>query len=217
MSKANPKVDAWLSKAENWQPEMRKLRSIVLGCGLGEELKWYKPVYTFGKKNVVIVMALKDAVALAFCKGALLKDPERVLARIGEHSQAGRWIKFTSVRQIAAVAATLKAYVREAVEVEKAGLEVPQKKTSDYPVPAELKEKMAELPAFEKAFRALTPGRQRGYLIYFAGAKQSKTRESRIERCVPLIFEGKGLQDDYNATRPSRARDSSASRRKAAS
>jgi uncharacterized protein YdeI (YjbR/CyaY-like superfamily) len=196
VSKANPKVDAWLSKAKNWQPEMRKLRSIVLGCGLGEELKWYKPVYTFGEKNVVIIMALKESVALAFCKGALLKDPKHVLARIGENSQAGRWIKFTSVREITTMAATVKAYIREAVEVEKAGLEVPLKKTSDYPVPEELKQKLAELPAFKKAFNALTPGRQRGYLLHFAGAKQSKTRESRIAKCMPLILKGKGLLDD---------------------
>jgi uncharacterized protein YdeI (YjbR/CyaY-like superfamily) len=209
VSKANPKVDAWISKAKNWQPEMRKLRSVILGCGLGEELKWYKPVYTFGEKNVVIIMALKETVALAFCKGALLKDPKHVLARIGEHSQAGRWIKFTSVREITAMATTLKAYIREAVEAEKAGLEVPQKKTSDYPVPAELKKKLTELPAFKKAFTALTPGRQRGYLLYFAGAKQSKTRESRIEKCMPLIFEGKGLLDDYNSMRSSRAKGSS--------
>lgn len=205
MTKANPKVDAWFDKAEHWQAEMRKLRAIALGCGLGEELKWYKPVYTFGKKNVVIIIALKESVALAFCKGALLKDPKRVLATIG-NSQAGRWIKFTSVREIAAMAGTLKAYVREAVEVEKAGLEVPLKKTSDYPVPAELKRKMAELPAFKKAFAALTPGRQRGYLVYFAGAKQSKTREARIAKCLPLIFKGKGLLDDYNATRASKTR-----------
>lgn len=205
MTKANPKVDAWFDKAEHWQAEMRKLRAIALGCGLGEELKWYKPVYTFGKKNVVIIIALKESVALAFCKGALLKDPKRVLATIG-NSQAGRWIKFTSVREIAAMAGMLKAYVREAVEVEKAGLEVPLKKTSDYPVPAELKRKMAELPAFKKAFAALTPGRQRGYLVYFAGAKQSKTREARIAKCMPLIFKGKGLLDDYNATRASKTR-----------
>jgi uncharacterized protein YdeI (YjbR/CyaY-like superfamily) len=141
-------------------------------------------------------MAMKETLALAFCKGALLKDPKHVLARIGENSQAGRWIKFTSVREIAAMATTLKAYIREAVEAEKAGLEVPPKKTSDYPVPEELKKKLAALPAFKKAFTALTPGRQRGYLLYFAGAKQSKTRESRIAKCMPLIFEGKGLQDD---------------------
>jgi uncharacterized protein YdeI (YjbR/CyaY-like superfamily) len=206
VSKTNPKVDAWFDKAKTWQPEMRKLRSIILSCGLGEELKWYKPVYTFGKKNVVIIIAMKESVALAFSKGALLKDPKHVLARIGENSQAGRWIKFTSVREITALATTVKAYIREAVAVEEAGLEVPQKKTSDYPVPAELKKKLAELPAFKRAFTALTPGRQRGYLIYFAAAKQSKTRESRIAKCMPLIFDGKGLLDDYNATRPSRTK-----------
>lgn len=206
MSKANPKVDAWLDKAERWQPEMRKLRSIALACGLGEELKWYKPVFTFEQKNVAIVMPLKETVALAFCKGALLKDPERVLTRIGENSQAGRWVKFTSVPEITAMAATLKAYLREAIAVEEAGLDVPARKTSDYPVPDELKQKMAADAAFKKAFNALTPGRQRGYLLYFAGAKQSATRLSRIEKCRPLIFAGKGLQDEYNATRPSRVK-----------
>jgi uncharacterized protein YdeI (YjbR/CyaY-like superfamily) len=205
---ANPKVDAWLGKAKSWQPEMRKLRSIILECGLGEELKWYKPVYTFGKKNVVIVMALKETVALAFCKGALLKDPKHVLARIGENSQAGRWIKFTSVREIAAMATTVKAYIREAIAVEEAGLEVPTRETSDYPVAEELKRKLAELPAFKKAFAALTPGRQRGYLLYFSGAKQSKTREARIVKSMPLIFEGRGLLDEYNSMRTSRAKGS---------
>lgn len=208
MRNANPKVDAWLGKAKSWQPEMRKLRSIILECGLGEELKWYKPVYTFGKKNVVIVMALKETVALAFCKGALLKDPKHVLARIGENSQAGRWIKFTSVREIAAMATTVKAYIREAIAVEEAGLEVPTRETSDYPVAEELKRKLAELPAFKKAFAALTPGRQRGYLLYFSGAKQSKTREARIVKSMPLIFEGRGLLDEYNSMRTSRAKGS---------
>jgi uncharacterized protein YdeI (YjbR/CyaY-like superfamily) len=204
VGKTNPKVDVWLDKAENWQPEMRKLRSIALGCGLGEELKWHKPVYTFEDKNVVIVMPMKETVALAFCRGALLNDPERALTRIGEHSQAGRWIKFTSVRDISATTATLKAYIREAVEMQKAGLDVPEKKTSDYPVPDELKETFAKRPSFKTAFNALTPGRQRGYLIYFAAAKQSATRAARTEKCVPQILEGKGLQDDHRATKPSR-------------
>ena len=195
MIETDPKVDAWFDKTETWPAEKRKLRSIALSCGLGEELKWYKPAYTFGGKNVVIIIAMRDTVALAFAKGALLKDPKHVLERIGEHSQAGRWIKFTSVREITAVAATVKAYIREAVEVEKAGLNVPDRKTSDYPVAPELKQKWAADPAFKKAFKALTPGRQRGYLLYFSAAKQSKTREARIEKCIPLIFDGMGLND----------------------
>lgn len=203
-SSTNPKVDAYLAKAKHWQPEMKKLRSVILDCGLSEEFKWYKPVYAFEGKNVVFIIPMKETCALAFAKGTLLKDPKRVLARIGENSQAGCWIKFTSAREIAAMAPTLKAYIREAVEIEKAGLEVPYKKTSEYPVPEELQKKFKELPAFKKAFAALTPGRQRGYLLYFAGAKQSKTREARIEKCMPLIHKGKGLTDDYNASRASR-------------
>ncbi len=211
-SRTNPKVDAYLAKAKHWQAEMKKLRSIALDCGLSEEFKWYKPVYAFEGKNVLFIGPMKETVALAFAKGALLKDPDGILARIGENSQAGRWIKFTSVREIAALAPTLKRYIREAIAIEKAGLEVPYKTTSEYPVPEELQKKLKELPAFKKAFEALTPGRQRGYLLYFAGAKQAKTRESRIEKCVPLIFKGKGLTDDYNATRPSRRPDRSRTR-----
>jgi len=191
----NPKVDVYLSKAKNWQPEMKKLRSIILNCQLTEELKWAKPVYTFQKKNVVIIIALKEHCALAFCKGALLKDANGFLTKIGENTQVSRWIKFSSVRQIVEMEPVLKAYIHEAIEAEKAGLEVTYKKTADFPVPEELKNKLDESPALKTAFDALTPGRQRGYLLYFSAAKQSKTRTSRVEKCTPQILKGKGLND----------------------
>jgi uncharacterized protein YdeI (YjbR/CyaY-like superfamily) len=191
----NPKVDVYLSKAKKWQPEMKKLRSIILNCQLTEELKWAKPAYTFQKKNVVIIIALKDHCALAFCKGALLKDANGLLTNIGENTQASRWIKFSSVRAIVEMEPVLKAYIHEAIEAEKAGLEVPYKKTADFPVPEELKHKLDKSPSLKTAFNALTPGRQRGYLLYFSAAKQSKTRTSRVEKCTPQILKGKGLND----------------------
>jgi uncharacterized protein YdeI (YjbR/CyaY-like superfamily) len=194
-STTNPQVDVYLTKATKWQQEMKKLRTIILSCQLTEELKWAKPVYTFQKKNVVIIIALKDHCALAFCKGALLKDAHGLLTKIGENTQASLWIKFDSVRAIAAMEPILKAYIHEAIEAEKAGLEVTYKKTADFPVPEELKNKLAESPALKTAFNALTPGRQRGYLLYFSAAKQSKTRTSRVEKCMPQILKGKGLSD----------------------
>jgi len=194
-STMNPQVDVYLSKATKWQPEMKKLRTIILSCQLTEELKWAKPVYTFQKKNVVIIIALKEHCALAFCKGALLKDANGLLTKIGENTQASLWIKFNSVRAIAAMEPILKAYIHEAIAAEKAGLEVTYKKTADFPVPEELKNKLAGNPAFKTAFDALTPGRQRGYLLYFSAAKQSKTRTARVEKCLPQILKGKGLND----------------------
>jgi uncharacterized protein YdeI (YjbR/CyaY-like superfamily) len=194
-SSMNPKVDVYLSKAKKWQQEMKKLRSIILNCQLTEELKWGKPAYTLQKKNVVIIIALKEHCALAFCKGALLKDASGFLTNIGENTQASRWIKFSSVRQIAEMEPVLNAYIHEAIEAEKAGLEVTYKKTADFPVPEELKSKLNENLAFKTAFKALTPGRQRGYLLYFSAAKQSKTRTSRIEKWMPQILKGKGLND----------------------
>ena len=194
-SSLNPKVDVYLTKATKWQPEMKKLRSIILSCQLTEELKWAKPAYTFQKKNVVIIIALKDHCALAFCKGALLKDANRLLTNIGENTQVSRWIKFSSVRAIAEMEPVLKAYIHEAIAAEKAGLEVTYKKTADFPVPEELKNKLEKSPSLKTAFDALTPGRQRGYLLYFSAAKQSKTRTSRIEKCTPQILKGKGLND----------------------
>jgi uncharacterized protein YdeI (YjbR/CyaY-like superfamily) len=194
-STTNPQVDVYLTKATKWQQEMKKLRTIILSCQLTEELKWAKPVYTFQKKNVVIIIALKDHCALAFCKGALLKDAHGLLTKIGENTQASNWIKFNSVRAIAKMEPILKAYIHEAIEAEKAGLEVTYKKTIDFPVPEELKNKLNESPSFKTAFDALTPGRQRGYLLYFSAAKQSKTRTSRVEKCTPQILKGKGLND----------------------
>ena len=191
---ANPKVDAYVRKAKTWQPEITKLRSIALDCGLTEELKWGKPAYTFENSNVVIIIPLKEHCALAFAKGALLKDAKGILTAPGQ-SQAGRWIKFATAREIAKMEAVVKSYIREAIAAEKAGLKVRYKETSEYDVPEELKKKLAKTPALKTAFEALTPGRQRGYLVYFSGAKQSKTRESRIEKCVPLVLKGKGLND----------------------
>ena len=192
--KMNPKVDAYISKAKAWREEFEKLRAIILGCGLTEELKWGKPCYTFQESNVIIMYGLKESCAIAFFKGVLLKDPNGILIKPGENSQAGRWIKFTSVRQIVGMKSVVKAYIHEAIEAEKAGLKVEYKKNPE-PVPVELKNKMNETPALKSAFHALTPGRQRGYILYFSAAKQSKTRTSRIEKCQLQILNGKGLND----------------------
>lgn len=191
----NPKVDVYLSKAKKWQEEMKKLRIILLDCQLTEELKWGKPCYTFQGGNVVLIIGFKEYCALTFCKGTLLKDANGVLAKVGANTQAGRKIPFTNVREIVEMEPILKAYVREAIEVEKAGLEVSYKRTSEFPVPEELRKKLDEVPAFRAAFDALTPGRQRGYILYFSAPKQSTTRESRIEKCTHQILSGEGLND----------------------
>jgi uncharacterized protein YdeI (YjbR/CyaY-like superfamily) len=191
----NPKVDEFIRDAKTWQDEFKKLRKIVLSCGLTEELKWGKPCYAFQETNVVIIHGFKDYCALLFTKGALLKDAGRILIQQTENVQAARQIRFTNVREIAKLEPTLKAYIQEAIEVEKAGLKVDFKPTSEFAVPAEFQNKLDQLPALKEAFQALTPGRQRGYLLYFAAPKQSKTRESRIEKCVPEILRGKGLND----------------------
>jgi uncharacterized protein YdeI (YjbR/CyaY-like superfamily) len=195
----NPKVDAYLRKAERWQPEIEKLREIILDCGLTEELKWKIPCYTLRGKNIVGIHGLKESCALAFFKGALLSDPKGILAKAGENSQVGRWIKFTHVGQIAQLEPVLKTYIGEAMEVENAGLKVRLKTIEEHKVPTELQARFDKQPALKKAFRALTPGRQRGYLLYFAAAKQSATRVSRIEKYIPRILEGKGMTDDYLA------------------
>ncbi len=202
-SPMNPKVDEYLKKAKKWQEEVRTLRALLLDCHLTEELKWGKPCYSISKGNVVIIIPLKDHCALMFCKGALLKDPQQILGKPGEHTQAGRWIKFSHVREIDALKNVLDAYIREAIEVEKAGLEVAYKQTSDFKVPAEWQSKLDESPALQTAFAALTPGRQRAYLLHFAAPKQSKTRASRVEKCTQQILAGKGLNDEF-ARRPSR-------------
>jgi uncharacterized protein YdeI (YjbR/CyaY-like superfamily) len=191
----NPKVDFFFNKAKQWRAEFEKLRTIVLGCGLAEELRWGKPCYTFEKSNVVLVHGFKEYCALLFMKGALLKDPKGILIQQTENVQAARQIRFTNLREILKLEATLKAYIKEAIQVEKVGLEVPYKKTSEFKTPQEFQNKLDESPALKKAFAALTPGRQRGYLLYFSGAKQSKTREARVEKCMQQILNGKGLDD----------------------
>jgi|SRR5579859_874205 len=194
-SRKNPRVDTYLRKAKQWQEEMAKLRNIILDCGLTEELKWSKPCYTFQETNTVIIIPFKESCALMFCKGALLKDARGILTKPGENTQAGRWIKFTSVEEIVKLKPVLKAYIQEAIAAEKAGLKVKFKKTSEFKMPEEFKNKLNKIPALKTAFEALTPGRQRGYLLYFSAAKQSETRESRIEKCMDQIFDGKGLND----------------------
>ena len=195
MNRMNPKVDGYLRKAKKWQAELEKLRMIILDCQLTEELKWGKPCYTFQKSNIVIIIPLKEYCALMFCKGALLNDANGILIKPGENTQAGRWIKFTAVREIVEMEPILKAYIYEAIEVEKAGLKVNFKKTTEFIIPEEFQNRLDEIPALKTAFDALTPGRQRAYILYFAAPKQSKTRESRVGKCMQQILNGKGLND----------------------
>jgi uncharacterized protein YdeI (YjbR/CyaY-like superfamily) len=190
----NPKVDAFIREERKWRKETERLRMISLGCGLTEELKWGKPCYTFQESNVVIIQGFKEYCALMFCQGALLKDPKGILQRIGEHTQGARQARFTNVREIVEMESTLKAYIREAVEAEKAGMKVVLNK-NPLPLPQELQRKLDDIPALKAAFHALTPGRQKGYIYYFSAAKQSKTRDSRIEKCRRQILDGKGLND----------------------
>jgi uncharacterized protein YdeI (YjbR/CyaY-like superfamily) len=194
-NRMNPKVDVYLSNAKKWRKEMEKLRRILLGCQLTEELKWDKPCYTFQKNNIVIILPLKERCVLLFCKGALLKDARGILIRPTENTQAARQMRFANLREIVEMETILKAYLHEAVEVEKAGLEVIYKKTADYIIPEEFQKKLDEIPALKTAFAALTPGRQRGYLLYFSAPKQSKTRKSRIEKYIKQILNGKGLNE----------------------
>lgn len=191
----NPKVDGYFSSAGRWQQETEMLRTIVLDCGLAEELKWGSPCYTFQDANIVLIHTFKEYCAFLFFKGALLKDARGILVQQTKNTQAARQIRFTSVQDIAKMKAVLKAYIREAVEVEKAGLKVEFKETAEFEVPAEWQENLDKSPALEKAFRALTPGRQRAYLLYFSQPKQSATRVSRIAKYVPKILAGKGLKD----------------------
>ncbi len=191
----NPEVDVFISKSKKWQEEFAKLRTIVLDCQLNEELKWYQPCYTYKKSNVVIIGGFKEYCVLSFFKGALLKDPNGILVKPGENTQATRQIRFTDVREIVEMEHTLKAYIYEAIEVERAGLKVNFKKTSEFKIPEEFQNKLNEIPALKTAFDALTPGRQRAYILHFSSPKQSKTRESRIEKCLQQILNGKGLND----------------------
>lgn len=191
----NPKVDWYFNKSEKWQEELGKLRTIVLGCGLTEELKWGCPCYTFQKSNVVLIHEFKEYCALLFHKGALLKDTHGILVRQTENVQAARQMRFDSVEEIDELEDVIKAYIHEAVEVEKAGLKVDYKKTAEYKIPEELQIRLDEDTTFKTAFEALTPGRQRGYILHFSAPKQSKTRESRIEKLRQQILDGKGLND----------------------
>lgn len=191
----NPKVDWFFNKAEKWKEEYEKLRTITLECGLTEELKWGCPCYTFQKKNIVLIHGFNEYCALLFHKGVLLKDPEGILIRQTENVQSARQIRFTSVQEIVEMKPIIQAYVHEAIEVEKAGLKVDFKETKEFNIPEEFQMKLDENSALKAAFEALTPGRQRGYLLHFSGAKKSKTRERRVEKCIPRILEGKGLND----------------------
>lgn len=190
----NPKADFYFNKGQ-WQKETEQLRKIVLGCGLNEELKWGCPCYTSGKSNIVLIHVFKEYCAFLFFKGVLLNDPKGILIQQTENVQSARQIRFTNVKEIVKLAPTLKAYIYEAIEVEKAGLKVALKKTTDYEMPEEFKNRLNKMPALKKAFAALTPGRQRAYIFYFSQAKQSKTREARVEKYIKQILAGKGLED----------------------
>ncbi len=194
MSTTNPKVDGFLRCARKWQEELTKLRTIILDCEMTEELKWGKPCYSFEKHNIVLIQPFKDYFALLFFKGVLLKDAKGILVRPGENSQAARQIRFTNVQEIVNREATLKAYIREAIELEKTGAKV--KLTRELNIPEELRQKLDEVPALKTAFEALTPGRQRAYVLHFSAPKQSTTRASRVEKCMPQILNGKGLNDE---------------------
>ena len=195
MNSRNPKVNGLIRNAEKWREEFERLREIVLELPLTEEVKWRQPCYTSDGNNVVLIHGFKEYCALLFFKGALLKDPKRILIQQTQNMQSARQIRFTNVREIVALKPTLKAYIQQAIEVEKAGLKVKLKKTSDFEVPEEFQKRLDEIPALKEAFAALTPGRQRGYLFYFSGAKQSKTREARVGKYMPQILKGKGLND----------------------
>ena len=194
-SKTNPKVDSFIANAKMWPAELKRLRAILLDSELTEEFKWSQPCYTFQGKNVVVLGEFKDGCAFAFFKGALLKDVHGVLTRPGEHSQSTRWIKFASVREVAEMKSVLRAYIQEAVEVERAGQKVKLKKTSDLKFPEEFEVMLDEFPELKSAFDALTPGRQRAYIYHFSAPKQSKTREARVRKYMPHILKGKGLLD----------------------
>ena len=195
MNRTDSKIDGFLRKTKKWREEFQKLRMVCLECGLTEELKWGKPCYTYQKSNIVLIHGFKEYCALLFMKGSLLKDAKGILVQQTENVQAARQIRFTNVREIVEMEPVLKAYIKEAIEVEKAGLEVDYKKTSEFVIPEEFQNRLDESPALKTAFAALTPGRQRGYILYFSAAKQSKTREARVEKCVQQILDGKGLNE----------------------
>ena len=195
MNNTNPKVDWFFSKDTKWQKEYEKLRKIILGCGLIEELKWGCPCYTFENTNIVLIHGFKEYCALLFFKGALLNDPNGILIQQTKNVQSARQIRFTSVREIVNMEKILKATVYEAIEVERAGLKVKLKKTSEFKVPEEFQKRLDKSTALKKAFDTLTPGRQRAYIFYFSQPKLSKNRESRVEKYMKQILNGKGLDD----------------------
>lgn len=195
MNKMNPKVDFYFSKAQKWHEELNQLRVIILDCGLAEELKWGVPCYTFQKSNVVLIHVFKEYCAMLFFKGALLHDPNGILIQQTENVQAARQVRFTNTQEIVEREPILKTYIYEAIEVEKAGLKVNFKKSAELVIPEELKNKFNKIPALKIAFNALTPGRQRAYLLHFSAPKQSRTRESRVEKCMQRMLNGKGLND----------------------
>lgn len=191
----NPGVDFYFDKEGKWQDAIAHLRTLVLGCGLNEELKWGCPCYTFEGSNIVLIHTFKEYCALLFFKGALLRDEQQLLIQQSKNVQAARQIRFTNAKEIASRKSAIKAYIYEAIEIERAGLKVPLKKTAAYDVPDEFQQKLNKKASLKKAFEALTPGRQRAYLLHFAAPKQSKTRESRIDKAIPSIMQGKGLND----------------------
>jgi len=194
-AKANPEIDIYISKAKKWKEETEKLRGILLEFGLTEELKWGKPCYSYNENNLVIIQGFKEYFALLFFKGVLLKDPKGVLVKTGENTHVGRQIRFANVGEITRLKSVLKTYIKEAIEVEKAGLKVTAKKTSELPMPEEFKLKLDKEKALKTAFNALTPGRQRAYIFYFSQPKQSQTRVTRIEKYAQQILDRKGLND----------------------
>ena len=195
MNRMNPKVDFYFDKAKRWQAEFEKLRKVILDCGLTEELKWGCPCYTFEKSNIVLIHGFKEYCALLLFKGALLKDARGILIQQTKNVQAARQIRFTNVREIVKLKPILKAYINEAIQVEKAGLKVALKKTTEFKMPEEFQNTLAEVPELKTAFKALTPGRQRAYIFYISQAKQPKTREARVEKYMKQILNGKGLDD----------------------
>jgi uncharacterized protein YdeI (YjbR/CyaY-like superfamily) len=192
----NPKVDFYFSKAKKWKEEYEALRMLVLSCGLAEELKWGVPCYTFQKSNIVLIHGFKEYCALLFHKGVLLKDVNGILIQQTENVQSARQIRFTGVKEIVKMKTVIKAYIKEAIEIEKAGSKVVLKKVSEFKMPVEFQTMLAGMPELKTAFYNLTPGRQRGYLLHFSSPKQSKTRMSRIEKCIQQILNGKGLNDE---------------------
>ena len=191
----NPKVDFYFEKATRWQEEIKKLRTIALDCGLTEELKWGCPCYLFEKKNIVLIHVFKEYCAFLFFKGALLKDTDGILIQQTKNVQVARQIRFTNVREVVKLAPILKTYIYQAIEVEKVGVKVKLKKSTEFEIAEEFQKKLDKVRGLKTAFHALTPGRQRAYLLHFSAPKQSKTREARVEKCIPSILNGKGLND----------------------